>query len=197
VLDHRGHRYDAVRGEGAFYGPKVDVQILDPLGREFTLSTVQVDLYQPVRFDLGYLQADQTVHRPVMIHRSIIGSLERLVAHLIEVYAGAFPVWLAPVQLVVLPVTEDQVPPAVALAQRGIQAVCAPRSASLTGAVLLRGSGLIGWCPTRPSSAPAKPTTTSFPCACAPAITSTAFPSSRRYATSPPPPPNAVATYRR
>jgi threonyl-tRNA synthetase len=91
VLDHHGVSYDAARGEGAFYGPKIDIQIVDQAGREFTLSTVQVDLYQPMRFDLGYLAADHSLHRPVMIHRSIIGSLERLLAHLIEVYAGAFP----------------------------------------------------------------------------------------------------------
>jgi len=140
VLDDRGLGYDAAAGEGAFYGPKIDVQMLDSLGREFTLSTVQVDLYQPVRFNLGYLVADQSVHRPVMIHRSIVGSLERLVAHLIEVYAGAFPVWLAPVQLVVLPVTDDQVPAAAALVQRGIQAglraeVCQPDRGSLAARI--------------------------------------------------------------
>jgi threonyl-tRNA synthetase len=140
VLDHHGVSYDAVRGEGAFYGPKIDVQIVDQAGREFTLSTVQVDLYQPMRFDLGYLAADQSLRRPVMIHRSIIGSLERLLAHLIEVYAGAFPAWLAPVQLVVLPVTDDQVPPAEALAQRCIQAglraeVCQPDRGSLAARI--------------------------------------------------------------
>lgn len=115
VLDHRGLRYDAVAGEGAFYGPKIDVQVLDSAGRESTLSTVQVDLHQPARFDLRYSCADHSPQRPVMIHRIIVGTLERLVAHLTEVHAGAFSAWLAPVQLVILLLTDDQVPLAAAL----------------------------------------------------------------------------------
>lgn len=120
VLDHRGLPYDAAAGEGAFYGPKIDVQILDPAGRESTLSTVQVDLHQPAQFDLHYSAADHSPQRPVMIHRSIIGTLERLVAHLTEVHSGAFPAWLAPVQLVILPITDDQVPSAITLLRRAI-----------------------------------------------------------------------------
>lgn len=96
VLDQRGLRYESAAGEGAFYGPKIDVQILDPAGRESTLSTVQLDFYQPRQFGLSYVAADQSLQRPVMIHRSIVGSLERLVAHLTEVHAGAFPAWMAP-----------------------------------------------------------------------------------------------------
>ncbi|HWM04684.1 MAG TPA: threonine--tRNA ligase [Actinophytocola sp.] len=121
VLAERGIAHDAEAGEGAFYGPKIDVQIIDPLGRESTLSTVQVDLHQPARFDLRYRAADQSAARPVLVHRSIVGSMERLVAHLIEVHAGAFPGWLAPVQAAVLPVADDQLPPADALA-RGLLA---------------------------------------------------------------------------
>ncbi|MFE9881401.1 aminoacyl--tRNA ligase-related protein [Streptomyces sp. NPDC005784] len=82
VLDGSGVAYEAVEGEAAFYGPKIDVQITDPAGREATLSTVQVDFHQPERFDLHYIGADGEKHRPVMVHRSVIGSLERTVAHL-------------------------------------------------------------------------------------------------------------------
>jgi threonyl-tRNA synthetase len=103
-----GIEYESVEGEAAFYGPKIDVQITDPAGRESTLSTVQIDFHQPERFDLHYIGPDGGKHRPVMVHRSIIGSVERAVAHLIEAHGGAFPVWLAPVQLVVLPVGDAQ-----------------------------------------------------------------------------------------
>ncbi|MEU0740064.1 threonine--tRNA ligase [Streptomyces sp. NPDC006134] len=103
-----GLPYEAAEGEAAFYGPKIDVQIADAAGRETTLSTVQVDFHQPARFGLRYTGADGRRHRPVMVHRSVVGSVERAVAHLIEVHGGAFPVWLAPVQLVVLPVGEAQ-----------------------------------------------------------------------------------------
>ncbi|WUB37174.1 threonine--tRNA ligase [Streptomyces sp. NBC_00588] len=108
VLASAGISYDAVEGEAAFYGPKIDVQIADPAGRESTLSTVQIDFHQPERFDLHYIGSDGSKHRPVMVHRSIIGSVERAVAQLIEVHGGAFPAWLAPVQLVVLPVSDAQ-----------------------------------------------------------------------------------------
>jgi threonyl-tRNA synthetase len=103
-----GLPYEAAEGEAAFYGPKIDVQIADAAGREATLSTVQIDLHQPERFDLYYIGADGAKHRPVMVHRSVIGSMERAMAHLIEEHGGAFPAWLAPVQLVVLPVGEAQ-----------------------------------------------------------------------------------------
>ncbi|WP_328425700.1 threonine--tRNA ligase [Streptomyces sp. NBC_00443] len=108
VLDACGIPYEAAEGEAAFYGPKIDVQIADPAGRESTLSTVQIDFHQPERFDLHYIGPDGAKHRPVMVHRSIIGSVERAVAHLIEQHGGAFPVWLAPVQLVILPVSDAQ-----------------------------------------------------------------------------------------
>jgi threonyl-tRNA synthetase len=108
VLAGAGIPYDAVEGEAAFYGPKIDVQIADPAGRESTLSTVQIDFHQPERFDLHYIGPDGSKHRPVMVHRSIIGSVERAVAQLIEVHGGAFPAWLAPVQIVVLPVSDAQ-----------------------------------------------------------------------------------------
>jgi threonyl-tRNA synthetase len=121
-LDRSGLDYDAAPGEAAFYGPKLDVQIADAAGREATLSTVQIDFFLPERFGLRYTGPDGDHHRPVMVHRSIVGSVERLVAHLIEVYGGAFPGWLAPVQLVVLPVSEQQVGRATEVARRGIEA---------------------------------------------------------------------------
>jgi threonyl-tRNA synthetase len=105
VLDSAQVEYDEVPGEAAFYGPKIDVQIVDAAGREATLSTIQVDFHQPEQFGLQYIGADGNKHRPVMVHRAVIGSVERAVAHLIEVHGGAFPAWLAPVQLVVLPIS--------------------------------------------------------------------------------------------
>lgn len=109
VMDGSGLAYEEAAGEAAFYGPKIDVQIEDRAGRESTLSTVQIDFHQPERFDLRYIGADGAKHRPVMVHRSVIGSVERAVAHLVEEHGGAFPVWLAPEQLAVLPVSEAQV----------------------------------------------------------------------------------------
>jgi threonyl-tRNA synthetase len=108
VLDRSGVPYEAAEGEAAFYGPKIDIQVSDHAGRESTLSTVQVDFHQPEQFDLHYIGADGGKHRPVMVHRSIIGSVERVVAHLIELHGGSFPAWLAPVQVVVLPVSDAQ-----------------------------------------------------------------------------------------
>ncbi|MFF6776141.1 threonine--tRNA ligase [Streptomyces sp. NPDC012637] len=121
VLDASGLDYEEAEGEAAFYGPKIDVQVADPAGRESTLSTVQVDFHQPERFDLRYIGPDGARHRPVMIHRSVIGSVERAVAHLVERHAGAFPAWLAPVQIAVLPVSDDEHPAAVRLAARAAE----------------------------------------------------------------------------
>ncbi|MET8773110.1 threonine--tRNA ligase, partial [Streptomyces sp. NPDC004658] len=120
VLAEAGVAYEEAEGEAAFYGPKIDVQIADPAGRESTLSTVQIDFHQPARFDLRYTGADGARHRPVMVHRSIIGSVERAVAHLVETHRGAFPAWLAPVQLAVLPVAEEQTGPAAALVREAL-----------------------------------------------------------------------------
>ncbi|MFH8989442.1 threonine--tRNA ligase [Streptomyces sp. NPDC017940] len=118
VLDRSGLPYEPVEGEAAFYGPKIDVQVVDSAGRESTLSTVQVDFHQPERFDLHYIGADGARHRPVMVHRSVIGSVERAVAHLVERHGGAFPAWLAPTQLVLLPVSPGEVANAEAVAGR-------------------------------------------------------------------------------
>jgi threonyl-tRNA synthetase len=118
ILDASGLEYEEGEGEAAFYGPKIDVQVNDSAGREFSLSTVQVDFHQPEQFDLHYIGADGAKHRPVMVHRSIIGSIERVVSHLIEVHGGAFPAWLSPVQVAVLPLTDAEVPAAQALVDR-------------------------------------------------------------------------------
>ncbi|MEY9872948.1 threonyl-tRNA synthetase [Streptacidiphilus sp. MAP12-33] len=118
VLDASGLPYEAQEGEAAFYGPKIDVQIADPAGREATLSTVQVDFHQPEQFGLEYVGADGGRHRPVMVHRAVIGSVERAVAHLIELYGGAWPAWLAPVQVAVLPLSAAEEDAAAALVDR-------------------------------------------------------------------------------
>ncbi|MGW3954095.1 threonine--tRNA ligase [Streptomyces sp. NPDC004752] len=126
VLAASGLDHEEAEGEAAFYGPKIDVQVVDAAGREATLSTVQIDFHQPARFDLHYIGADGVKHRPVMVHRSIIGSVERAVAHLVEEHGGALPAWLAPVHLVVLPVAEAQEEHARAVAReasaRGLRA---------------------------------------------------------------------------
>jgi threonyl-tRNA synthetase len=108
ALRRAGIEYAEAPGEAAFYGPKVDIQIVDAAGREWTLSTVQLDFHQPARFDLSYVDGNGDRRRPVLVHRSIIGSLERLFGHLIEVHGGAFPAWYAPVQVVALPVGAGQ-----------------------------------------------------------------------------------------
>ncbi|HET6772647.1 MAG TPA: threonine--tRNA ligase [Acidimicrobiales bacterium] len=105
-LDDHGVAYDEASDEAAFYGPKIDLQVTDPQGREETLSTVQVDFYLPGRFDLSFRRGERS-ERPVMIHRSIVSTMERMVAHLLEVHRGALPPWLAPTQVVVVPVAED------------------------------------------------------------------------------------------
>jgi threonyl-tRNA synthetase len=109
VLADAGVAWDEAPDEAAFYGPKVDVQIRDARGREETLSTVQVDFHLPEVFDLSYQTASGDRQRPVLIHRSLISTMERLVAHLIERYRGAFPVWLAPVHVLILPIGDDHV----------------------------------------------------------------------------------------
>jgi threonyl-tRNA synthetase len=118
ALDAEGIAYESAPGEAAFYGPKIDIQVADAAGRESTLSTVQVDFHQPEQFGLQYVGADGATHRPVMVHRSIVGSVERAVAHLLEQHGGAFPGWLAPVQLVLQPLTEAEVPYAAELLGR-------------------------------------------------------------------------------
>ncbi|MFL6374215.1 MAG: threonine--tRNA ligase [Pyrinomonadaceae bacterium] len=106
ALDERGITYDRIEGEAAFYGPKIDIKIEDAIGRIWQLGTIQVDWNLPERFQLEYTAEDNLKHRPVMIHRALFGSMERFFGVLIEHYAGAFPLWLAPVQVAVLPITD-------------------------------------------------------------------------------------------
>lgn len=106
ALHRVGAPFTEADGEAAFYGPKIDLQITDPQGRDQTLSTIQVDLLLPQRFGLHYTR-DNERHRPVMLHRSIISTMERMTAHLLEVHDGALPLWLSPVQVLVLPATDD------------------------------------------------------------------------------------------
>jgi len=107
AIERRELSYDLDAGGGAFYGPKIDLKFLDAIGREWQGSTIQLDFVLPERFDLTYVGADNRRHRPAMIHRAIYGTLERFIGGLIEHFAGAFPVWLAPVQVRVLPVSEE------------------------------------------------------------------------------------------
>ncbi|HEY4896848.1 MAG TPA: threonine--tRNA ligase [Solirubrobacteraceae bacterium] len=106
ALQSEGLDYELNPGDGAFYGPKIDLHMTDSIGRSWQLGTVQLDYSMPERFDLLYTGADNDEHRPVMIHRALMGSFERFIGILIEHYAGEFPVWLAPVQAIVLPVSE-------------------------------------------------------------------------------------------
>ncbi len=108
ALEVRKIEYEIDPGEGVFYGPKIDIKIKDVLGRSWQCTTIQVDFNEPERFDLNYIGDDNKPHRPIMIHRALLGSLERFFGIMIEHYAGAFPIWLAPVQAVVLPVSEHQ-----------------------------------------------------------------------------------------
>jgi threonyl-tRNA synthetase len=108
AMDSLNLPYTEAPGEAAFYGPKLDIQLADVMGHQETYSTIQIDFHLPNQFELGYIGADGHVHRPVMIHRGVISTMERMTSYLIELYAGAFPVWLAPVQAVVLPITERQ-----------------------------------------------------------------------------------------
>ncbi len=136
ALEARGLDYELNPGDGAFYGPKIDLHMTDSLDRSWQLGTVQLDYSMPERFDLQYTGADDAVHRPVMIHRALMGSYERFVGILIEHYAGEFPVWLAPVQVVVLPVSDRHAEAAETIAaqlqERGIRVEVDLRSESVS-----------------------------------------------------------------
>jgi threonyl-tRNA synthetase len=106
ALERQGREYDVAAGEGTFYGPKIDFHITDALGRSWQCGTCQLDFFMPERFDLQYTGADNAEHTPVLIHRALLGSMERFAGILIEHYAGRFPAWLAPVQVLVLPVAD-------------------------------------------------------------------------------------------
>src|SRR5918997_1247228 len=106
ALEARGLAYERVEGEAVFYGPKIDIGILDALGRRWQAATVQIDFKLPERFDLTYAGADNRPHRPYMVHRALYGSIERFLALLVEHYSGALPVWLAPTQAIVIPIAD-------------------------------------------------------------------------------------------
>jgi len=106
ALRAKGMEWQRMEGEAVFYGPKIDVKLVDAIGRTWQLSTVQFDFTLPKRFDLKYIGPDGQAHQPVMLHRAILGSIERFFGVLIEHYAGAFPIWLAPVQVMVIPISE-------------------------------------------------------------------------------------------
>ena len=106
ALEHRGLEYIINEGDGAFYGPKIDFHLRDSIGRTWQCGTIQLDMLMPEKFDLTYVGEDGEKHRPVMLHRVVYGSIERFIGILIENYAGAFPVWLAPVQVKILPITD-------------------------------------------------------------------------------------------
>ncbi len=108
ALDKKGLTYEIDPGEGVFYGPKIDIKIKDQLGRSWQCSTIQVDFNLPERFDVRYTGSDNADHQPIMIHRALMGSLERFIGILIEHYAGVFPLWFAPVQARLLNITDDQ-----------------------------------------------------------------------------------------
>ena len=135
ALDEKGFQYQICEGEGAFYGPKIDVKLKDALDRRWQCATIQCDFTLPERFDLTYIGADGAQARPVMVHRVILGAIERFLGVLIEHYAGAFPVWLAPVQAMIVTVTDSQLDFAQAvcreLRSRGVRVEVDMRSEKL------------------------------------------------------------------
>ncbi|MEO7457710.1 MAG: threonine--tRNA ligase [Gemmatimonadaceae bacterium] len=135
ALEATGKPYALKEGDGAFYGPKIDFDVTDSIGRAWQLGTIQLDYAAPERFDLTYTGEDNATHRPVVIHRAVSGSMERFIAILIEHFAGAFPTWLAPEQVRVLPITDDQAPVAAKIVERmldaGIRAHLDDRSETL------------------------------------------------------------------
>ena len=135
ALESTGRPYERKEGDGAFYGPKIDFDVLDSIGRAWQLGTIQLDYNAPERFDLTYTGEDNASHRPVVIHRAVSGSFERFIAILIEHFAGAFPVWLAPEQVRVLPISDEVLGYArevtAKLRAAGIRAVCDDRSDTL------------------------------------------------------------------
>jgi threonyl-tRNA synthetase len=117
-LDRSGLPYEIDEGEAVFYGPKIDIKLLDALGREWQLSTIQFDFNLPESFNLTYVGEDGKEHRPYMIHRALLGSMERFMGVLIEHHAGAFPIWLAPVQVEIIPIADRHLGHAINIAER-------------------------------------------------------------------------------
>jgi threonyl-tRNA synthetase len=118
VMTKRGQEFTIDEGGGAFYGPKLDFKLIDAIGRKWQGPTVQLDFNLPERFDLEYTGADNAPHRPTMLHRVLVGSMERFVGGLVEHYAGAFPLWLAPEQVRVIPISDDVSAAAKSVADR-------------------------------------------------------------------------------
>ncbi len=118
ALEHRGLEYVINEGDGAFYGPKIDFHLKDSIGRTWQCGTIQLDMLLPEKFDLNYIGEDGNKHRPIMVHRVVYGSIERFIGILIEHYAGAFPVWFAPVQIKLLPITDAHFACAKELAEK-------------------------------------------------------------------------------
>jgi len=106
AMKDRGMEWTRMEGEAVFYGPKIDIKLIDAIGRPWQLSTVQFDFTLPKRFELAYIGPDGQPHQPVMLHRALLGSMERFMGVLIEHFAGAFPFWLAPVQAMVIPIAD-------------------------------------------------------------------------------------------
>jgi threonyl-tRNA synthetase len=122
AMERRGLSFEVDAGGGAFYGPKIDIKWVDALGREWTGPTIQVDFNLPERFDVQYIAEDGERHRVAMIHRTLLGSMERFVGGLIEHYAGNFPAWLAPVQVMIVPIADGQIEFATAVQARLVAA---------------------------------------------------------------------------
>ncbi|MBT6247744.1 MAG: threonine--tRNA ligase, partial [Nitrospina sp.] len=118
ALNNKKLDFEVDPGEGVFYGPKIDIKIKDSLNRYWQVSTVQVDFNLPERFDISYIEEDGQRHQPIMLHRALMGSLERFFGCLVEHYAGAFPLWLAPVQVILLTITDNQIEYAEKLAKQ-------------------------------------------------------------------------------
>jgi len=135
ACDEMGLDYDVSVGDAAFYGPKLDVIVKDALGRAWQMGTVQVDYNLPERFELEYIGEDGKPHRPIMIHRAPFGSLERMIGFLTEHYAGAFPFWMAPVQVAILPIADrhNDYAEAIATALRGFKDKDAKPTGEMTG----------------------------------------------------------------
>jgi threonyl-tRNA synthetase len=135
ALEDEGLEYDLNEGDGAFYGPKIDLHTTDTIGRSWQLGTVQLDYYMPERFELTYMGADNQEHRPVMIHRALMGSFERFIGILIEHYGGEFPLWISPVQARVLPIADRHIDyarkVAAQLVEEGIRADVDDRTESI------------------------------------------------------------------
>jgi threonyl-tRNA synthetase len=135
ALDAYGQDYQLNEGDGAFYGPKIDLHIRDALNRTWQCGTIQLDMSLPERFNLHYIDKDNERHRPIMIHRTVFGSIERFLGILIEHFAGKFPLWLSPLQAIILPINDDLVPYAnevlATLKQSGLRVEVDSRTESL------------------------------------------------------------------